>query len=835
MLSSRAASIQSHFDRSAVDHRSIRRSASPVGKREVLLKKPARNQTASSAAESRKAHGLPKRKNRANPDTSQNKAEVAETYGNSAENYRLLVETAGHAGEGIAILQNLDGKEGVIISASAEIERILGYGKDELLGMTFADFVHPDSVAVLTDRYRRRQMGEDVSARHEIQALRRDGSEILLEIGGSTAKINGEVATIVFARDISLHKYTEYALRATDHHYRLVAENVSDGIWTTDMDLNITYLSPSHAHLLGWSVEEAVNLSLELMLTPESLKHAMKVHAEQVDTLASNQDDPAKHWLFEVELRRKDGSTVWVEEKVNFIRDDSGHPIGLLGVTRDISERKQAEDRMRESEEKYRHLVENINAVVYSVDTNGVTTYISPTFESIFGRSTSEFLGRSFAEFIFPDDLPGSMENFQKIMSGCLNEPWECRMVMPGSGEIYWVQGHNRPVYDGNTAVGMQGVLVDITDRRKAEEARKQAENKYRTLVESSPDGILTIDSRGHIIDCNNGACKLLGYPSKHLRGADIRDMVTGRTIEAWASLRADLDWAGFAELEVEFVDQDGHEIPAWAKVVELKGKEQSDCQLVVYLRDIEQRRKLDELKDEFIGLVSHEIRSPLTVIIGAIKTALSDGPHLSQQEMQQLLEDASYEADSLSHLLENLLELSRVRANRLVLYVEPLNLHAVVQKAVEQMRNQSSLHRFVVDLPKELPPVHVDKLRLGRILYNLLENGAKYSPRGGDIRVFAKRDGELLIIGVSDQGTGISPEDQARLFQPFQRLGSANLGCASGAGLGLLVCRRLVEAHGGKIWVESELGQGATFFFTLPPEVKKLKRGLPQHRAKPS
>jgi signal transduction histidine kinase len=285
----------------------------------------------------------------------------------------------------------------------------------------------------------------------------------------------------------------------------------------------------------------------------------------------------------------------------------------------------------------------------------------------------------------------------------------------------------------------------------------------------------------------------------------------------------------------VELISADGHMIPVWAKIVELKDKERGDFQLVVYLRDIEQRRKMDELKDEFIGLVSHELRSPLTVIMGVIKTALADGSHLSKQEMQQLLEDANYEADSLSHLLENLLELSRDRADRLSLYVTPVNLHAVVRKAVEQVQSQSSLHRFVIDLPKALPPVRVDELRLERILYNLLENGVSYSPRGGDIRVFAERDGGLLTIGISDQGIGISPEDQARLFQPFQRVEGPKLGGVRGAGLGLLVCRRLVEAHGGKIWVKSELGQGATFFFTLPFEVKRSKRVRPQRRARPS
>jgi PAS domain S-box-containing protein len=237
--------------------------------------------------------------------------------------YGLLVETASRAGEGVALLQSLDGREGVIVAASAEIERILRCDKGRLLGTTFADFVHPSRLADMMDRYRRRQMGTNVHTRREIEVLRFDGSEVHIEIRAVTTEYHGRPATLVFARD--------------------------------------------------------------------------------------------------------------------------------------ISDQKRAEDRLRESEERYRHLVENIDAVVYSVDAKGVTTYISPTFESIFRHSESELVGKPFAEFIHPDDLPGSMEKFGKAMSGRLDETWECRMVMPGSGEIFWVQGFNRPVYKGSAIVGMRG------------------------------------------------------------------------------------------------------------------------------------------------------------------------------------------------------------------------------------------------------------------------------------------------------------------------------------------------------------------------------------------
>jgi signal transduction histidine kinase len=233
---------------------------------------------------------------------------------------------------------------------------------------------------------------------------------------------------------------------------------------------------------------------------------------------------------------------------------------------------------------------------------------------------------------------------------------------------------------------------------------------------------------------------------------------------------------------------------------------------------DLVELRKLDQLKDEFISLVSHELRSPLTVIMGAVNTALTEYERLSEQEMRQLLQDAASEADRLSHLLGNLLELSRAQAGQLSLFAEPLDVSKVVRETVSQLQSQHPSSRFVVDLSKKLPRVLADQLRLERILYNLLDNAVKYSPEGSEIRITARFHDQHLIVGVSDHGPGISDEDKAKLFQPFQRLGNPALHTVKGIGLGLVVCRRLVEAHGGRIWVESRDNQGSSFFFTLPP-----------------
>ena len=234
-------------------------------------------------------------------------------------------------------------------------------------------------------------------------------------------------------------------------------------------------------------------------------------------------------------------------------------------------------------------------------------------------------------------------------------------------------------------------------------------------------------------------------------------------------------------------------------------------------IADITERKKLDQLKDEFISLVSHELRSPLTVITGAVNTVLTEGARLSPEETHQLLQDAALEADWLSHLLGNLLELSRVQANRLSLHDEAVSVTRVIQDTIEEIKRQSSMHQFILDIPKKLPTVYADRLRLERILYNLIDNAVKYSPQGGEVRVFVKPEEEHLVIGISDQGIGISLPDQAKLFGPFQRVEESKLEGVKGLGLGLLVSRRLVEAHGGRIWVQSEPNRGSTFFFTLP------------------
>lgn len=225
--------------------------------------------------------------------------------------------------------------------------------------------------------------------------------------------------------------------------------------------------------------------------------------------------------------------------------------------------------------------------------------------------------------------------------------------------------------------------------------------------------------------------------------------------------------------------------------------------------------KKIEAIKDEFIGMVSHELKTPLTIIIGALKVAASGDTTL--EELKELLSDAVTSAESLSAMLDNLLELSRYQSNSLSLHTTQTQIEPVIQAIVQKLQNKLGLHRLAVDVPSGLPETMIDAMRIERVLHNLIDNAMKYSPDGGEVRIFGRQQGTQLVIGVSDQGIGIPPEGQRRLFQSFQRLEVQEKYNIAGVGLGLRVCRILVEAHGGKIWVESEPGKGSTFYVTLP------------------
>jgi len=473
----------------------------------------------------------------------------------------------------------------------------------------------------------------------------------------------------------------------------------------------------------------------------------------------------------------------------------------------------RALESLSRSEKKYRQLVESLQEGIWAIDGDTLTTFVNPRMAEMMGYTVEEMIGKPLFSFVPPEYKEAAQKYLERRARG-IKESLDLDLVRKDGKPIRAAIVVSPILDEENRMNGAIAAVADITERKEMEEALAESEANYRTLVEASPDGIIALDSRGYISDCNESVCKLLGYNREEIKSMNLAEIITD-VLPPELGARPPI--SGPVEKEFELVHKSGDLIPVWAKIIPVFDPSGAWFQFVMYLRDITERKRIDQLKDEFIGLVSHELRSPLTVIIGAINTALSESDHLSPEELRRLLEDAAIEAESLSHLLGNLVELSRAQAHRLLLYPEPVDARHLTEQVIERLKSSFPTHQIKVDFPADFPRLKADPLRVERILYNLLENALKYSPPESRISVRAKVEGEMGVIGVSDEGPGISPEDRARLFQPFSRLHESMAQGKAGTGLGLLVCQRLVEAHGGTIWVNSEPGKGSTFYFTLP------------------
>jgi PAS domain S-box-containing protein len=324
-------------------------------------------------------------------------------------------------------------------------------------------------------------------------------------------------------------------------------------------------------------------------------------------------------------------------------------------------------------------------------------------------------------------------------------------------------------------------------------------------------DGFWLTDAEGKILEVNDSYCKLTGYSREELLAMSITDVEAVELSEETARHIERVKKKGYDRFETRHRNKNSQIIDVEVSVNFI---EDEGGRFFVFIRDITERKKAEQLKDEFIGLVSHELRTPLTVISGSLRTAMSEG--LSQEDRRELIQNAAEGADSLEAILENMLELSRYQAGRLQLRIETVSIADAVKNVTEKLKRQGISHQFLMDIPRELPEVEADPVRVERILFNLMENATKYSPEDSKITVSSRTQGGFVITRIIDQGLGISPDDQPKLFELFQQLETSRRR-TKGAGLGLVVCKRLVEAQGGWIKVDSELGKGSTFSFALP------------------
>jgi len=341
-------------------------------------------------------------------------------------------------------------------------------------------------------------------------------------------------------------------------------------------------------------------------------------------------------------------------------------------------------------------------------------------------------------------------------------------------------------------------------------------------LLDSTADGILILFPDHTIERCNPAFCRLFGERMSEIQGRSHEDVIQWTNKEEGISLE-EAEAGGWpltphATLYVEGDIKRPNGIPLAVGITyaPLLSPEGNLRNIIASVRDITHFRETEELKSMFISVISHELKTPVALIKGYVGTLRRDDVSWDSEIVQDSLQVIEEEADRLTELIENLLDASRLQAGGLKLNLCDLKMGNFAEKMAERFRTQSDKHTITVDFPEEFPVVMADEDRLSQVFSNLLSNAIKYFPDGGEIRVSGQVRPEQVIICVQDQGPGIAPGDIPHIFDRFYRADHASK-TTKGAGLGLYLTRAIIEAHGGRIWVDPRPGDGARICFSLP------------------
>jgi PAS domain S-box-containing protein len=526
---------------------------------------------------------------------------------------------------------------------------------------------------------------------------------------------------------------------------------------------------------------------------------------------------------------RKDGSQFWANVVITAIRDEAGFVTGFSKVTRDLTAQRSEEERLRHSEERFRLIVDQVqDYAIFMLDPSGHVVTWNAGAQRLKGYSATEIVGRHFSTF-YPAEANARQWPQRELEEATRlgrfeDEGWRVRK----DGSMFWANVIITALRASDGALrGFSKVTRDLSERRRGELALRESEERFRVLLEGVEDyAIVLLDAEGRIESWNSGAQRIFGHPSADVAGCTLErfhveeDVAAGRPAQLLAQARLNRR----SEEHAWRRRRDGTRF--WAEVVitALHDEAGKPRGFSMVTRDLSERRRIEDLEaqgrhlTEFLAMLAHELRNPLAPIRNALGI-LAMHPDLPPR-VSWSTEVLERQVGHLTRLVDDLLDVSRITRGKLRMQLEPLDLGAVLQRAIESSRPliDARGHRLHVGATSEGVRINGDPLRLTQVFLNLLNNAAKYTGEGGDIWLESGRtDGEAYVT-VRDNGAGLAPHMMESIFDLFSQ-GERTLDRSEGGlGIGLTLARRIVALHGGNILVRSEgLGKGSEFEVRLP------------------
>lgn len=644
------------------------------------------------------------------------------------------------------------------------------------------------------------------------------------------------IGVSVFARDISERKRMQKDLQTSEARYLHALAGAGDGIWEWDLEHQQVYCSPHLSDMLG--LPRASHLSVATwrdMILPhdhEAIERALKAHLRgETDQLYG-----------EFRLRRADGQIRWLQGKGTAMRNPEGHVTRLYGSISDITERKHSDLLLQ-------NILDNSVSGIAALETirdqaGHVVDFryklVNHATAQLLGLPISQIKGRTMLEMLPGHKDNGLFERYTQVVACQKADMFDMHYDLDGI-EPTWFQVVAFPLEDG-----LAIIFTDINERYETQ----QQLSVLSMVVQKTQSAVVIADRQGRIEWINDAFTQLSGYRYEEVAGQIPGRMLQGPETDPQTVAKIARHLRAHSPVEVELVNHHRNGTPYWISLqISPIFDDQGQLQRFVSIQnEITQRKQAEQAltqakeaaeaaaqaKSDFLATMSHEIRTPMNAVIGMTGLLLDTSLN---EEQRDFVETIRISGDNLLTVINDILDFSKIDAGRLELEEQPFSLVDTIEDVLDLLSTKAS--EKGLELAYEIDPavptfIQSDPTRLSQILVNLLNNGIKFTEQGEctvSVQMeanAAQGDTQRLRFAVRDTGIGIAPEKMERLFKPFSQVDASTTRKYGGTGLGLVICRMLCELMGGQIWIESEVGKGTTFFFTL--EVKILPSAQAPH-----
>jgi len=730
---------------------------------------------------------------------------------------QLLQATLSSIGDGVITTD----REGVVTYSNEIAQHLTGWAAEDAIGRPLVEVFHiinEDTRQIVASPIMLALAeGKIVGLANHTILISKDGSEWPLD--DSAAPIRDEAgnvsgAVLIF-REVSERRMKEQQLTQREEQFRSLAETIPQLCFMSDADGRVGWFNQRFYDFAGTTREEVETSGWE------SVHH--RDHIERVKVQFAAAMEAGESWEDTFPLRRHDGVYRWHLGRALPIKDAGGKVVRWFGTNTDITEAREAEERVRASESHLRAVLDSLSAYVAVLDIDGVVTEINRAALDTIGASRAEMVGKRFTETFWWSNDESRRDLRRAIDHALAGQSSRYDLILPiPDGETSDLDFMLNPMFDADGRVThLVPSAVDITERKRAERALQFQTSTTKRLLDANIIGIIVVNE-DHILSANESFLRSLGYSHEDLIGGRLkwRDITPPEYQPHDARAILQLRTEGvFSPFQKDYLHKDGHRVPILLGGAMLDSAADTWVCFVQDLTPIKavenQLREADVRKDEFLATLAHELRNPLAPIVNSL--------HLMRlaQHDQEIVEKARATMErQLTHmvrLVDDLMDISRISRGAIELRKERIDLATVMQSALEASRPQMDEmgHHLDMAMPSEPILLDADSTRIAQVFTNLLNNASKYTNRGGHIRIAVEPSSTDVAITVQDNGIGIRADVLPYVFDMFVQADHSLERSHGGLGVGLTLVKRLVDMHGGTVGAASD-GDDAGSIFTV-------------------